>query len=63
MIFNVQFLNYSNIGARLDKINNHIEAFSETKEYNLRCTLKKSLVIRPYMRSVGNRKRVLCTLM
>ncbi|XP_011858291.1 PREDICTED: uncharacterized protein LOC105555859, partial [Vollenhovia emeryi] len=55
-------LNY--IGARLDKINDCMEELSETEEYGLRCTWKKSFIVtRPYMRGAGNRKRILWTVM
>ncbi|KAL6422649.1 hypothetical protein ACFW04_010708 [Cataglyphis niger] len=51
------------IGTRFDKINDHIEQLSETEEYGLRSTWKKSLVTRYYIRSVQNREHVLWTAM
>ncbi|XP_070156715.1 uncharacterized protein [Polyergus mexicanus] len=47
------------IGTRFDKINNYIEELSETEECGLRCTWKKSLVTRYYVRSPKNREHVL----
>ncbi|XP_029665576.1 uncharacterized protein LOC115236977 [Formica exsecta] len=51
------------IGTRFDKINNYIEQLSETEECGLRCTWKKSLVTRYYVRSAKNREHVLWTAM
>ncbi|XP_026828042.1 uncharacterized protein LOC109611519 [Ooceraea biroi] len=45
------------IGTRFNKINKHISRLSETEEYGMRCTWKKSLVTR-HVRSTENCKHV-----
>ncbi|XP_011881055.1 PREDICTED: uncharacterized protein LOC105569310 [Vollenhovia emeryi] len=51
------------IGARLDKINNHIKQLSETEEYGLRCKWKKAFVVNGYyVRNTKNRKHILWTV-
>lgn len=52
-------LNYRYIGTRFDKINGYIEQLSETEKRGLRCTWKRSLVTRSYIRSNENREHVL----
>ncbi|XP_072754241.1 uncharacterized protein [Anoplolepis gracilipes] len=51
------------IGTRLNKINDYIGQLSETKEYRLRRTWKKPLVIRCNIRRTEHREHVLWTAM